>query len=120
MSLGAIFEGGQTRFRVWAPLVQKLELEVQGSLRPLRRVNDGHWEGAFEVGPGTRYFYVLDGERRRPDPASRSQPEGVHGPSEIIDARAFSWQHTSGARSLSEYVIYELHMGTFTPEGTFD
>jgi maltooligosyltrehalose trehalohydrolase len=73
------------------------------------------------VGAGARYLYRLDGYVERPDPASRSQPDGVHGPSEVVDPTEFEW--TDGAwfgHTLADYVIYELHVGTFTDEGTFD
>ncbi len=73
-----------------------------------------------DLGPGTRYFYVLDGDKERPDPASRCQPLDVHGPSEVIDPR-FSWQDKFWPGVLLEdYILYELHVGAFTPEGTFD
>ncbi|MBP1726352.1 MAG: GlgB, partial [Deltaproteobacteria bacterium] len=69
--------------------------------------------------PGTRYFYRLDGESERPDPASRFQPEGVHGPSQVVDSR-FSWGDAGWfGLPLRDYIIYELHVGTFTGEGTF-
>jgi maltooligosyltrehalose trehalohydrolase len=78
---------------------------------------------AFVLGakPGDRYSFVLDGNRERPDPASRSQPEGVHGASEIVDPEAFHWsdQQWKGI-DLAGYLLYELHTGTFTPQGTFD
>jgi maltooligosyltrehalose trehalohydrolase len=79
------------------------------------------WEGRFPGGAGTRYRYRLDGERAWPDPCSRAQPEGVRGPSEAVDPAAFAW--TDGGWSgvaLGDLVLYELHVGTFTPEGTFD
>src|SRR5207342_1743095 len=67
------------------------------------------------------YFYVLDGERERPDPVSRWQPHGVHGPSRIVDPGSFSRSDKSWAGiPLKDFIIYELHIGTFTPEGTFE
>ena len=124
MILGAVQEQGATRFRVWAPRVKRLELELFGEGRvmraPMVRGDGGYWDARLEVSPGTRYFYLLDGERRRPDPASRAQPEGVHGPSQVIDPASFRWRHPPVARTLEEYVLYELHVGTFTREGTFD
>jgi maltooligosyltrehalose trehalohydrolase len=123
MMLGAVYEGGATRFHVWAPRARTVEVELgPGRTRtPMTRGEGGYWEArASGVGPGTRYYYVLDGERRRPDPASRAQPEGVHGPSEVVDPAAFVWHHATVARALEDYVLYELHVGTFTPEGTFD
>ncbi|HYE14551.1 MAG TPA: malto-oligosyltrehalose trehalohydrolase, partial [Pyrinomonadaceae bacterium] len=73
------------------------------------------------AGAGAGYFYLLDGERERPDPVSRSQPAGVHGPSRVVDSEEFKWTD-EGWRgvALKDYVIYELHTGTFTPEGTFE
>jgi maltooligosyltrehalose trehalohydrolase len=72
-----------------------------------------------DLAPGSRYRFVLDGARAIPDPASRFQPEGVHGPSEVIDGSTFAWQHRAPPLP-DDLVIYELHVGTFTPEGTFE
>lgn len=83
----------------------------------------GGWFEAVLRGlePGARYIYILDGERKRPDPVSRAQPDGVHGPSEVVDTRAFSWKDESWrGLALRDMVIYELHVGAFTSEGTFD
>src|SRR5262249_26598748 len=87
----------------------------------MQDAGDG-WREAFvdDVGAGARYFYLLDGERRRPDPAARALPEGVHGPAEVVDPRAFAWKHPRRPRRTRDVVIYELHVGTFTPEGSFD
>jgi maltooligosyltrehalose trehalohydrolase len=81
----------------------------------------GYFSAVVEgVEPGAWYFYRLDNERERPDPASRFQPRGVHGPSQIVDHR-FHWEDTSwSGLPLAEYILYELHAGAFTPEGTFD
>jgi maltooligosyltrehalose trehalohydrolase len=71
--------------------------------------------------PGDRYSYRLEDGALRPDPASRFQPDGVHGPSEVVDPARYTWRDTGWkGRSAAELVIYELHVGTFTPEGTFD
>jgi maltooligosyltrehalose trehalohydrolase len=88
---------------------------------PLTRSNDGYFSGTCDdVAPGSRYFYRLKGGAERPDPASRFQPEGVHGPSQVISP-AFPWTDQDwGGLSLVNYVIYELHVGAFTPAGTFD
>ncbi|MBW3541152.1 MAG: malto-oligosyltrehalose trehalohydrolase [Planctomycetes bacterium] len=124
-TLGALpLEGGRTQFRVWAPKAQRVEVELIG---PDPRVIDlqpgehGYFHGVAEgVGPGARYLYLLDGERRFPDPASRYQPEGVHQPSEVVDPR-FDWtDHGWAGLPLAEYIIYELHVGTFTEAGTFE
>ena len=71
--------------------------------------------------PGDRYRFILDGSKERPDPCSRFQPEGVHGPSEIVDPDSFAWSDANWKGiALNDYIFYELHVGTFTPEGTFD
>jgi maltooligosyltrehalose trehalohydrolase len=73
------------------------------------------------IGAGTDYLYVLDGEKERPDPVSRFQPHGVHGPSRVIDPDAFKWNDSAWkGLALEAYVIYEFHIGTFTPKGTFE
>jgi maltooligosyltrehalose trehalohydrolase len=89
----------------------------------LRRDEHGYWSARFrDVGPGALYRYRLNGsdDRVYPDPASRFQPHGVHGPSQVIDPRAFRWSDEEWrAPALSELIFYELHVGTFTPEGTY-
>jgi maltooligosyltrehalose trehalohydrolase len=122
--LGAnLLAGDVCEFRVWAPEHEQIALHI---LSPeerhvaLEKLPDGYHETIVRDCPeGTRYYFVVDG-RERPDPASRHQPEGPHGPSEVI-GRDFEWQdaHWKGI-PLEDYVIYELHVGTFTPEGTFD
>ncbi len=115
---------GRSRFQVWAPEKKKVELRIHdGSDRlvPLSRTDRGYHAGIIpECPPGTLYRYRLDGDLERPDPASRSQPEGVHGPSRIVDDR-FQWSDQSWkGLPLQEQVIYEIHVGAFTDEGTFD
>ena len=122
-SLGAWTEQGGIRFRVWAPERERvaLVLEGPGPAPELVRDAEGYWE-AFAPGlaAGTLYRYRLDGEGPFPDPASRFQPQGVHGPSCVVDPGAYAWSGRSRATvGLEELVIYELHVGTFTPEGTF-
>jgi maltooligosyltrehalose trehalohydrolase len=97
---------------------------------PLSPKPGGYWAALIDgVEPGALYQVVLDGDQRWPDPASRSQPKGVHGPSQVVDPNAYVWgdglQPASGQRAwqglaLADYILYELHVGTFTPEGTFD
>jgi maltooligosyltrehalose trehalohydrolase len=91
-------------------------------LEPLQPEPGGYFAGHLPgVGAGARYRYRLDGGDAFPDPASRLQPEGVHGASEVVDPAAHRWRDEGwGGRPLSEMVIYELHIGTFTPAGTFD
>jgi maltooligosyltrehalose trehalohydrolase len=88
---------------------------------PMKQTERGYWKtAAGNVYPGTRYFYQLDDERKRPDPASHFQPEGVHGPSEVVDHRSFEWDDRDWKGiPLAEMIMYEVHIGTFTPEGTF-
>ncbi|MDK2931629.1 MAG: maltooligosyltrehalose trehalohydrolase [Bacillota bacterium] len=93
-----------------------------GRLVPLDRDERGYHRGVVSgVAPGSLYYYRLDGKEDLPDPASRHQPRGVHGPSRVVDPGAFSWSDRNWlAPPQEELVIYELHMGTFTPEGTFE
>lgn len=114
---------GRCLFTVWAPKRRRVELILPGSpdrIVPMEAGGDGGFRAEAEAPPGTRYLFRLDGGACRPDPASRSQPEGVHGPSAVTDP-AFAWTADSWrGLSLEDYVLYELHVGTFTPEGTFD
>ena len=123
LSLGARPHGGTTTFRVWAPERESVDLIVGDRVRPLARTDCGYWADSFaDVPPGTRYRYRLDGRDDHvfPDPASRCQPDGVHGPSAVIDPAAFAWTDQAWRPPpLDRLVIYELHVGTFTPEGTF-
>ncbi len=109
-----------TTLRVWAPRPDEVEVEVDGTRTPLVQEDGGWWRG--EVGgPGTDYALVLDGGEPRPDPRSAWQPHGVHGPSRVLDHDAFAWTDaTWRGVALPGSVLYELHVGTFTPEGSFD
>lgn len=116
---------GRTRFRVWAPDRRSVAVAVESGGRvhhhPLERGADSSFRGMLPVGAGTRYRYCLDDNDCFPDPCSRFQPDGPHGPSEVVDPAAFRW--SDGAwRGLSQkgQVLYELHVGTFSPEGTYD
>ena len=116
-----ITEGG-AQVRLWAPDHSAVSLAVDGEEFPLQREDTGHFAGFVEgLEPGTRYrFRLHDSGDTLPDPASRFQPEGPHGESEIIDPSTFTWsdQGWSGI-TLHGAVISEIHVGTFTPEGTF-
>jgi maltooligosyltrehalose trehalohydrolase len=116
--------GGRCRFRVWAPVVQAVEVHLltpRERFVPLAKRTRGYHEAVVEgVEPGTLYRYRLDGALERPDPASRFQPEDVHGPSQVVDSH-FDWDDGAWCgMPLREYILYELHVGTFTPEGTFE
>ena len=113
-------------FAVWAPNATQVEVELVGESdacthHPLAAQGDGRFVGTVAAaGVGSRYKFRLDGARSFPDPYSRFQPEGVHGPSEVIDPSAFTWSDGDWAGlSPDGLVIYELHVGTMTPAGTF-
>ena len=122
LTLGALVENEGTRFRIWAPAAKTLELvfEPDGRAVPMNEAGDGYLETFVEgVGAGTLYRYRMNGGDLFPDPASRYQPYGVHGPSEVIDPhypwRDEAWQGVPQ----KDLVFYELHVGTFSPEGTY-
>jgi maltooligosyltrehalose trehalohydrolase len=129
-STGAIVPGATsvsdtvTRFSVWAPEHERIDVHIlspEDRLAPMERTDRGYHVAIGEgVGEGVTYKFRLSDGRELPDPASRFQPEGVHGPSQVVNT-SFAWSD-DGWRGipLAEYVIYELHVGTFTPEGTFD
>src|SRR5207249_2588652 len=114
--------GRRTHFRVWAPRARRVDVVVEGgNAGSLDREEAGYFSGVLQVAAGTRYRYRLDDdERGYPDPASRFQPEGPHGASEVIDPSAFEWSDDSWRGvSIEGQVMYELHVGTFTREGTY-
>lgn len=123
--LGAhILHPGSCSFLVWAPRAKQVEVSIA---EPSQRAIDmtslpfGYFHTEVDgVEAGAEYKYRLDGVKERPDPASRFQPHGVHGPSQVVSSH-FNWKDQAWrGMPLSRYVIYELHVGTFTPEGTFD
>lgn len=118
-----LYTDGTVRFSVWAPRVKEMAVRFTAPARtvPMQRHAEGlHTVAVQGLKPGSRYFYLLDGARTRPDPVSRFQPEGVHGPSEVVDPGAFAWTDQSWkGMALRDLILYELHPGTFTPEGTF-
>lgn len=125
MILGANYLGDRRcEFTVWAPLRHEITLEIlspQPQHLAMTKDEWGYWRAiATDVPPGALYQYRLDDEISRPDPASQSQPQDVHKPSQVVDHRAFGWSDGDWSNHLFEtYLIYELHVGTFTPEGTF-
>lgn len=121
--IGAEISRGGVSFRVWAPKRRRVAVAVEGAgEHPLRREDGGYFSGLVAgIGAGARYRFRLDGEDSLfPDPASRFQPEGPHGPSQVVDAAAYRWTDAAWpGLGLEGQVLYELHVGTFTPEGTW-
>jgi maltooligosyltrehalose trehalohydrolase len=113
---------GGILFRTWAPRAERLAVRIAGdALFPMEREDDEIFK-LFVPGrtPGADYLYVIDDSKERPDPVSRWQPNGVHGPSRVVDPEAFDWTDRGWkGLALNQYVIYELHVGTFTAAGTF-
>lgn len=119
---GAFPEDDGTRFRIWAPRADSLQL-LRAGAPPVCLTADasGVYEAVVHAPPGTRYAYRIDGFEPMPDPASRSQPDGVHGWSEVVAPEAYEWGDDAWTGvDRSDLVVYELHVGTFTEAGTFD
>lgn len=120
--LGAVRVNGRSCFRVWAPQARRVEVVFEGGGKTLAlaREDSGYFSGATSD-PSRLYKYRVDGAGPWPDPCSRFQPHGVHGPSQIVAPDAFAWTDANwrGA-GIEGQVIYEMHIGTFTAEGTFD
>ena len=109
------------KFKLWAPKPESVAVEVSGQEFSMQRGNGGWWTAELaDAGPGTDYGFRLDGGKTIPDPRSPYQPDGIHGLSRLVDHAAFSWSDAQfQARPLSSGIIYELHIGTFTEQGTF-
>lgn len=126
MKIGANYLGGlRCEFTVWAPAYEEVAVQISSPTHrsiPMEKDEWGYFKGVAEdIEPGTLYFYKLGGEIDRPDPASQSQPKGVHGPSEVVDRTKMNWTDADWSGILLEnMIIYEIHVGTFTPEGTFE
>jgi maltooligosyltrehalose trehalohydrolase len=106
--------------QVWAPLATSVAVRTADGDHAMTRGEDDEWTAGIELEPGTDYSIVVDGDAM-PDPRSRRQPDGVHGASRVFDSAAFAWTDSAWTgRQLAGGVIYELHIGTFTPEGTLD
>src|SRR5215831_4346572 len=115
---------GSVRFRIWAPAAKNVALSLESAETaaiPLAPTGQGWFElTTSQARAGLLYRFEIDGKTLVPDPASRFQPQDVHGPSEVIDPSGFTWNdHDWRGRPWEEAVIYELHVGAFTPEGTF-
>ncbi|MBN2143297.1 MAG: malto-oligosyltrehalose trehalohydrolase [Candidatus Aureabacteria bacterium] len=125
MEPGAFKKNDCIHFRVFAPLKKSIDLHLvfpEEKIIPMEIDQNGYWHTKLDFPcSGLRYFYNIDKDRDRPDPLSFSQPEGVHGPSEVIDHSAFNWTDDRWhGIPLEKMVLYELHTGTFTKEGTFE
>ena len=127
LDIGAEVTGKErVNFRVWAPKAEKLSVNIFSDgklmLLPLEKKGKGYFEGESEnVHSGDRYMYRLNDGPEFPDPASRYQPEGVHAPSQVIDPYEFTWNDADWKGvPLKDFLIYELHVGAFTREGTFE
>lgn len=124
MRIGAHYLGnGQCEFTVWSPTLDSVAVEIltpQKQLIALKPQAEGYWQAKVnDVYPDTLYRYVLNQEAAFADPASQYQPQGVHGPSQIVDHH-FEWSDGKwNGVSLESMIFYEIHVGTFTPEGTF-
>lgn len=122
MKFGPAFTEEGILFRLWAPLHESVSLKLEGAdPRPMQALGNGwHHYTVADASVGTRYRFVLPDGLEIPDPASRFQPQDVHGPSEVVDLSFYRWKTTDWAgRPWEEMVIYEMHIGCFTPEGTF-
>jgi maltooligosyltrehalose trehalohydrolase len=121
---GAVKKANETTFTVWAPLKNKMVLHLVNSgdrLLEMQKDDEGNFTLTVPDLPvGSRYFFRPEEEKDLPDPASQFQPEGVHGPSEVMDHDSYQWQDGNWKNiPLQDMIIYELHVGTFTKEGTF-
>ncbi len=116
-------ENRKCRFRVWSPSAEAVEVIVKDRKEglPLQQDSRGYWEGTIDnVKPGALYKFQLNGTDEFPDPASRSQPDGVHSWSQVVDTNYYWKDLDWKGRPLGEMLIYELHVGTFTSQGTFE
>ena len=123
--IGASFRDQNTEFVVWSPLLERVELVITTpaeTIHAMEKDDKGYWRTTLPVTPGTRYGYRVDGKPETlPDPASYSQPDGVHGLSMVVDTHSFTWDDTGWkGLPLSNKIIYELHTGTFSPTHDFD
>lgn len=125
MRIGSNYLGnGRCEFTLWAPKLNAIAVQIVAPphLIPMQQRESGYWSAkAEDIEPGTLYFYKLEGDVERPDPASHFQPQGVHEPSAVVDHSTMNWTDAQWSGiPLEEMIIYELHVGTFTPEGTFE
>jgi maltooligosyltrehalose trehalohydrolase len=123
LPIGAEPHDGGVHFRVWAPEVREVEVVFESSPEARLAPDDGGYHSGFVPGlsPGAAYRFRLDGRGPFPDPASRFQPDGPHGPSQVVDPSLFPWSDRDWpGLGANGQVLYELHLGTFTPEGSWE
>lgn len=126
MQAGAVYlQNGRCSFSVWAPVKEKVTLHIVHPTEQkveMQKDEQGYFHAEVSTPAGTRYFYIPDDQSKGlPDPASRYQPEGVHGPSEVVDHHAYRWNDRDWKQiALDDIILYELHIGTFTKAGTFE
>ena len=124
LRVGVDYQYGTCRFSVWAPNRSQVTLHFpdENQWFELEKAGGGYWTHTVEgLEPNTQYMYRLDGKEDKPDPASHYQPNGVFGPSAVIDHESYDWKdHNWGGLDIKDIVFYELHVGAFTPEGTFN
>ncbi len=120
-TIGINFREGKAEINVWAPLAKEVTVVTDKAKVPLQKASFGYWQTTTgEIKEGSLYKIKVDDKQPFPDPTSLSQPEGVHGGSEALNIAAFNWSQTAWNNvPLEEYIIYEVHTGTFTNEGTF-
>lgn len=122
LPIGAEIVANGVHFRVYAPKCRNLNVQINGDHFPLSDEGNGYFSGLVkEIGAHNRYYYVLDAQAILPDPASRYQPDGPHGASEVVDPASFKWSDHdwNGVTDPARAIIYELHIGTFTEEGSW-
>ncbi len=122
-TLGVTFSGEEAVVRVWAPEAKKMFLsnETQGVDLALESADEGYWQlRTSKISPGDLYFFFADGGDKLPDPAATSLPQGVFGPAQAVDLDSYTWTDKKWQNpALGTYIIYELHVGTFSKEGDF-
>jgi maltooligosyltrehalose trehalohydrolase len=120
--LGVTFHEEYAQILLWAPAAKTVDVFFHEKKFSLLRHEYGYWQNSFEeLKPGDRYSFILNGDKKLPDPVSLSQPDGVHGASQAVDLATFNWTDLQWQNhDLTSYIIYEIHTGTFSEEGTFN
>jgi maltooligosyltrehalose trehalohydrolase len=120
---GANYATEHCKFTVWSPEKDTMQLIIDGRAAvSMQKDDEGYFTADLDdIAPGTRYRFAPGGGECYPDPTSHCQPDGVHGASAVVDQRAYQWKDIEWkGLPLKELIFYEIHTGTFTPEGTFE